>query len=91
MWFCFNDGFVSAVESDDPDLLMVRAREEQHLRNIFGKGIKIMVTPQNDYRYRVFVSREHWADIVSKRILDINYGNFKDSVKGDEPPADKKP
>jgi hypothetical protein len=82
VWFCFNDGFVSVVQDKrDPNKLMVRGRSYQHLQNIFGQSVRIVVTPRNDYRFRVFTNRQEWADIVSKRIHDINYGNFKDSVK----------
>lgn len=82
MWFCFNDAFVSVVaHRKRPSILMVRARSYQHLRNLFGSDVKITVTPDNDYRFRVFTTREKWAVLVSQRIENIDYSNFKDSVK----------
>jgi hypothetical protein len=80
MWFCFNDGFISVVESRDPSILSVRARRRQHLANIFP-GENIIETKHSDYRWRVFVSREKMAKIVSDRVMNINYDNFKDSVE----------
>jgi hypothetical protein len=82
MWLCMNDAFVSVVASDkDPDILLVRARAFEHLRHIFGETQKIHITPDNDYRYRVFVTRQFFADLMAKRIAGIDYHNFKDSVK----------
>lgn len=84
MWFCFNDAFVSVVQSDDPKILMVRARAFYHLKKLFGDSLKIHITPENDYRYRVYCDRDTWKNIVDARIQNINYTNFKDSVKDDK-------
>lgn len=92
MWICFNDGFVSAVASDVPGTLMVRGRAYDHLRNVFAgmndpntnRPYEIHITPHHDYRYRVFVNQAVWADLVRKRTLEIDYTNFKDSVKDDK-------
>jgi hypothetical protein len=87
MWFCFNDAFVSVVEmKNKPGLLMVRARAHEHLTNLFGTEEygAVHTTPEHDYRYRVYCTKEEWAAIVSKRIAEINYTNFKDSVKDDK-------
>lgn len=85
MWFCFNDAFVSVVQSTkDPDTLLVRARSYAHLKHIFGDTKWIHITPKNDYRYRVFCTKPEWAAIVNTRISDINYSNFKDSVREDK-------
>jgi hypothetical protein len=81
MWLCFNDAFVSAVAGDD-NLLKVRARRKDHLINLFPDlEDKIVQTKNTDYKYRVFITRERLAEVVSKRIMDIDYGNFKASVK----------
>lgn len=81
MWICFNDAFVSVVASDkDPKVLMVRARAHDHLTNLFGTH-KIHVTPDNDYRYRVYCDKGTWQNIVDARIQNIDYTNFKNSVK----------
>lgn len=82
MWFCFNDAFVSAVQSDKPDVLMIRARRRSHLRSLFP-GKPILTTENTDYKYRVFCTKVEWAEIVKERILDIDYTNFKNSVEDD--------
>jgi hypothetical protein len=76
---------VSVVQSDrEPGLLMVRARAYVHLRKLFGDKYIIHITPHNDYRYRVYCSKAEWNVIVSKRIAEIDYTNFKDSVTDDK-------
>lgn len=85
MWLCFNDAFVSVVASDkEPNTLLVRSRAYEHLRRLLGPDVKIHVTPDRDYRYRTFVDRNVFAAIVAKRVRDIDYHNFKDSVKEDK-------
>jgi len=84
MWFCFNDGFCSAVQDrDDPNGLVVRARRRKDIENIFPDK-QVVVGGSTDYNYRVFCSKEEFAKLVSDSIMDINYGNFKNSVKDHE-------
>ena len=81
MWICFNDAFISAVESDDDaNVFKVRARKKQHLKTLFP-GKKIYTTENTDYRHRVFVSRKAFARMVADRIEQVDYTNFKDSVE----------
>lgn len=85
MWICLNDGFVSAVQhNDDCDLLVVRARNRNHLVSIFGADASISESSTSDYRYRVIESKREFAKIVSERIMQIDYGNFKNSVADDD-------
>ncbi len=82
MWLCFNDGFLSVVaDKNDPAKLLVRARRKQDLANVVGPNAEMTQTPSRDYRWRAFVSREDFKALVSKRIQDIEYTNFKNSVK----------
>ena len=37
--------------------------------------------PGSDYRFRAVLPEAEVADAVSKRLLDISYGNFKASVR----------
>lgn len=84
MWICFNDGFVSAVQHrEDPGTLMVRARRKEILDSLFP-GVDIVVGGSTDYRYRVVVTKAEFAAVVSDRISDISYPNFKDSVDDPE-------
>lgn len=82
MWLCFNDAFLSVVQSiRDPDVLMVRARVAEHLVAVFGDNKEIHKDSLLDYRYRVFCSRAELMGILADRIANISYSNFKDSVK----------
>lgn len=81
MWICMNDGFVSAVEDRyDNTKLWVRARNKDHLRTLFPNKT-ISTSNETDYRHRVQCTKDELADIISNRIKNIDYGNFKDSVK----------
>ena len=84
MWICHNQGFISIVESREPDVMMVRARKWEHLRDIFGPHERIHVTPNNDYRFRVFVPRTELAELLAQMVIDVDYTNFKNSVVDDE-------
>lgn len=84
MWICFNDGFVSAVQ--DPlieDGLMVRARKGEHLKVLFPDET-VFVGEGTDYKYRVYVSKKAFAQVVADRAANIDYTNFKDSVEDDQ-------
>ncbi len=81
MWICLNNAFISAVEaSPGSDLLKVRARKKKHLKALFPKN-RIHQDKLADYRYRVFTRKATLAKILAKRVLELDYGNFKDSVK----------
>jgi hypothetical protein len=82
MWIALSDGFISAVQhKTDPEMLVVRARNPDHLRAIFP-GRRVHVSPRSDYAARVFMRREHLAEFLSNQALfEIDYPNFKDSVE----------
>jgi hypothetical protein len=81
MWICCNDSFVSAVQDyHDPNRLCVRARKREHLQRLFPNA-EIIKVPNTDYACRVFVSKKEFADLVTQRIEEIDYPNFKDSVQ----------
>lgn len=84
MWICFNDGFISAVQDwHNPHKLMVRSRRYEILETLFPDE-DIQIGGGSDYKYRVFVEKEKVAEIVKNRLLDVNYGNFKNSVKDND-------
>ena len=84
MWICFNDGLVSAVEHrQDSSLLMVRARRKEILEALFP-NVEVIVGGSTDYQYRVVVTKDAFAKVVSARISDISYSNFKNSVEDEE-------
>jgi hypothetical protein len=78
MWICFNDGFVSAVEDwNDKSMLRVRGRKREHLEFL---NKPIAENEGTDYKFRCMVPKAEFAELVKQRILNINYGNFKNSV-----------
>ena len=85
MWICFNDAFVSAVldPSDKSDnTIMLRARNKKHLKNLLPNN-KILEDVGTDYKYRTFLSKTSFANLLSERIMDLDYFNFKNSVEND--------
>tara|TARA_R110002167_G_scaffold160643_1_gene356745 strand:- start:4452 stop:4793 length:342 start_codon:yes stop_codon:yes gene_type:complete len=80
MWIAFNDSWLSIVENrNDEDTLLVRARSKDHILNVFP-NCDWFKDETADYPYRVYITREHVADVVSKRLMEISYPNFKNSV-----------
>ena len=85
MWLCCNDGFLSVVaDKNDPTRLLVRARRKQDLLNVCGKDVEVLEGAGSDYRWRRFVDRKTFAQLVAARVEKIDYTNFKDSVKLDD-------
>jgi hypothetical protein len=83
MWICTNTGFLSVVvDETDTTRLLVRARRKIDLQNVVG-DVNILETPERDYRWRTFIDREKFKEIVAARIDAISYTNFKDSVPGE--------
>ncbi len=94
MWIFTQDGFFSAVKASPndprnkvgPDALAVRARRKQHLVNLkkrypklLGKAV-VLRSDQTDYRWRLFVTRRAWSQVVAGLVLNLTYGNFKGSI-----------
>jgi hypothetical protein len=84
MWLCFNDSFLSVVQDQNSDRLLVRARVRDHLTTVFGDGTEITETPANDYRWRTWVSRARLAEVLLREVENLHYDNFKASVKDPE-------
>ena len=82
MWVCLNNAFLSIVNSDrDPTVLMIRARRQGDLEAIFGPSIEVVTIPGRDYQFRAFIRRDIVANVIGQSLMEINYVNFKDSVK----------
>ncbi len=81
-----NFGFFSIVKKEGVDYLTVRARAKQDLLNLkeryFPATGAIEESDYTDYRFRVRVPREAFAEALREIDLDIDYPNFKNSVAG---------
>lgn len=81
MWIFLNDSFLSIVaHHDDPELLLVRARAAGDIERVF-KDARVSHTPGHDYAYRAEIAREHAGAVLARRIEQIDYPNFKSSVR----------
>lgn len=83
MWIVMNDAFISIVQSTkNENEVVVRARVAEDLANVWPEHKSdIIETSDSDYRYRLFLNKEHVAETIKDSILDIDYPNFKNSVK----------
>ena len=80
MWIFLNNAFFSIVRhGTKPGDLLVRARLEGDIERVFCVAGEH--TPHADYAYRAVVSRDAVAEALSGEIREINYSNFKNSVK----------
>jgi hypothetical protein len=84
MWLMTNFGFFSVVKKEGEMHLTVRARVKQDLlslkENYMPSIGAIEESDYTDYRYRVRVPRESFAEALKEMALDIDYPNFKNSV-----------
>lgn len=84
MWLSLNKGFLSIVDkAKDPECLLVRSRVEQHLKNYFPDA-EIVKTIGNDYLFRAEIPRTVVAEMLVKQVTELDYSNFKDSVRDNE-------
>jgi hypothetical protein len=80
MWIFLNSAFLSIVsDKDNPGNLLVRARHRGDIRHVFPR-VKVVITPEADYRCRARVPRALVAEKIASQIAAIDYTNFKDSV-----------
>ncbi len=81
MWILMNDAMLSVVRhTGQPDKMLVRARLAGDIERVFPSA-QVTVGGGSDYRFRAVLPEKEVADAVSERLLDINYGNFKASVR----------
>ena len=84
MWIFFNDAFLSVVAHKTlPDSLLVRARADNDIEAVFPHAI-VSHTPDHDYAYRTILSRNEVAEAIWDRALQIDYPNFKGSIRQED-------
>jgi hypothetical protein len=84
MWICLNNSFLSVVENqNDKSQLLVRARRKGDIEKVFIDA-NVFENTNVDYRYRTYIQRDRVADIMYNSIMNINYDNFKNSVRDDD-------
>tara|TARA_R100001443_G_scaffold81895_2_gene88923 strand:+ start:28129 stop:28587 length:459 start_codon:yes stop_codon:yes gene_type:complete len=82
MWVFTNHGFYSIVRILDtnPEEFWIRSRRKEHLTTYFSEE-RIIYTHATDYQYRVTINREELIDLFTHLPQEIDYTNFKDSIK----------
>lgn len=82
MWLFTETGFVSAVQHrDEPDLLVVRARDRISLVGILDYAdTEITTNAYSDYPYRVIIHKADFTRWVNDAIKFLEYPNFKNQV-----------
>jgi len=82
MWVFTETGFVSAVvHFDDPEMLMVRARDRVSLEGLAKVGgAEVYDTLEGDYPHRVVVSKQAFQDWLLERVAEMSYHNYKSRV-----------
>jgi len=82
MWVFTNHGFYSIVKILDtnPEKFWIRSRRKEHLNTYFSEE-RILESNGSDYQYRVEISKEELSEIFSYLPQEIDYTNFKDSIK----------
>lgn len=69
---------------DHSELLLVRARTKEHLRNFLEHADdpnlleSIVTMPSADYEYRIELNRETFGKLLLEQADEIDYPNFKD-------------
>ena len=80
MWIIMNDAFLSEVQNIyDEDELLVRARVEGDIERVFPNA-EVFADEGSDYKYRSYLNKREVAKVIEWSVLDIDYGNFKNSV-----------
>ena len=63
----------------DEDELLVRARVEGDIERVFSNA-EVFEDEGSDYKYRSYLNKREVAKVIEWNVLDIDYGNFKNSV-----------
>ena len=83
MWVFTNEGILSIVtDRNDSTRLLVRARKKGLIQKHFS--VEEEQNLSADYEFRVFLEKEVVAETVSRLLLEIDYDNFKGSIKDDK-------
>ena len=81
MWIQFNNAFLSIVENREKTIeLLVRARVKGDIEKVFPEA-DVFEDNNADYKYRAFISKAMVAEKIMLKVTEINYDNFKNSVK----------
>lgn len=83
MWVFLSDAALSIVQKPGDKMLTVRARVGGDIDKVFPKA-KVIINAGTDYKFRAKVKREDVARAMSDAVMNLDYDNFKSSVKDDK-------
>jgi len=91
---CARTGDGSPWNPVDPNRMTVRARLRSHLERLIERfpslgAPEILESRNNDYRWRFFVGKSMWAQIVGELVMDCDYDNFKSAAHAAWPTGDQ--
>jgi len=91
MWVYLKTGFYSVVHKppckEDELLVRVRCNDDinklqKQLKENYQFDGEVIYSPKADYAYRMIVPRDIFASFISSATMELNYDNFKNTVKG---------
>ena len=86
MWLFTPQGFFSISQPrDEPSRVQVRARKEAHIRalaehirdDVVADSVVVEVNPKRDYKYRLHMPKDVFANWMSTYVEKLDYDNFK--------------
>lgn len=81
MWLFSQNGMFSIVaDSHSDEHLIVRSRVKGDIEKYWPYAV-VERRDDADYLYRAPVPKAAVAEVVAAMVNDINYGNFKDSIR----------
>lgn len=82
MWIFLSSSFLSIVDKGDDtgQTLLVRARKKGDIERVFPSA-RLIEDGGTDYRFRARIDREEVAQRIADEVRNINYGNFKSTVR----------
>ena len=81
MWIFTSTGMLSVVAHRElEESVLVRARNPFHIGEMFP-DVAVEETPNADYPSRAIIDRETFAKVMLDYSLNIDYDNFKNSIK----------
>ena len=88
MWIFNQDGFFSVVQHrDDPEMLMIKARNRAHLERVaawtranFMPNLEIVELEESDYIVRANISKIRWAQYLTQRTMELDYDSVKEPI-----------
>lgn len=84
MWVFLNNAMLSIVaHKEKHGVLHVRARVKGDIEKVFP-NVEVLETPNGDYQFRADVPRNVLCHALINKVHDIDYTNFKNSVKDRE-------